>query len=153
MKWSLRWRLFKERVFGGLACWWKKQHEVTMLQDDETIYCERCGKVFGKSTFQPKVEGGYEQSGVERRVDFDQALKNAKEAVYGKPVDKEAQAREEWLPKPQSRRRRVPSRSRVPAADHADAIAKHMTGKGKGHHKFYRRMTKKRTSKEELEEN
>ena len=65
----------------------------------------------------------------------------------------EEMARKDWLPEPQSRRHRIPSHSRVPAADHTDAIAKCMGKHGKGHHPTYRRMTRKRTSKEELEEN
>ena len=44
---AVKWRRFKEWLHRPV-CWWKG-HSPTMLEDDLTIYCERCGKVLGQS--------------------------------------------------------------------------------------------------------
>ena len=73
--------------------------------------------------------------------------------VYDQILKERAEAeKHHWTPKPTAKRRRITSHSHVPAAKHADAIAKHMKGKGR-FHKTYRRMIKTHTSKEELEQN
>lgn len=170
---ALKWRFFKERVFGRFACWYHNEHLVTMLEDDETIYCERCGKVFGTAEFKvpsPTKTYGYLLAENEEAV-HSRPIEDLKEKLTKLDIHEEAKrilaevdkeipiktpeeiVRERWLSEPKTRRRRIRDRSKVPAFRHGDAIAKHMKGKGGRQHSTYRRMTKKRTSKEELEEN
>jgi len=64
----------------------------------------------------------------------------------------EDQERKRWLPTPTTRRRTRTTTKRPPAAEHGDAIARAMKGKGKGHHPTYRRTTKAHVSPEEPED-
>jgi len=43
---SVRWRFFKEKIIEIFVC--RNKHLPTLLMDEETIVCDRCGKVLGK---------------------------------------------------------------------------------------------------------
>lgn len=103
----------------------------------------------------PEVEEAHERL-KEAREHLERAESHLRVPRRGLPPPtteqaKEEIAREHWLPKPTTRRRRIPDRSRPPASQHTDAISKHMKGKGRFHQQ-YRRMIKKHTSRDEMEE-
>jgi len=135
-------RRLKERLTGIFVC--RGKHSPTLLEDDETIYCERCGKVLGKVPLPkarvpipPLVKARRE--GMTQRTAFKEIHKSLEERI-----------REQILPEPQTKRRTIPHHHAPPAAQHHDAIAKHM--KGKGHYAPWHRRTIKRSPKLKIEE-
>lgn len=122
---SIRWRLFKEKLTEIFVC--RGKHLSTLLIDNETIVCDRCGKVLGSISI-PKKEIPRKQF----------------------PVSIEEREWEHWLPKPPSHPR-IPRLKRAPPAErHRKAIGKHM--KGKGRLAPWYRKSIKRSPKIKLEE-
>ena len=130
---SVKWRLFKEKLVEIFVC--RGNHLPTLLIDDETIVCDRCGKVLGRTApiripdSKPIIDSAVK------------ALMKEEHFRDEKPV--EEKIREEWLPKPTTRRRPILHRTKPPpAARHSDAIRKHMGGKGRPA-SWYRKSIKK----------
>lgn len=73
--------------------------------------------------------------------------------VYNEILEERKRSEQErWLPKPRTHRKKpLRSSSTPPAERHRKAIEKHLKGRGARPNPTYRKMRKKKTSKEELE--
>jgi len=143
-------RRLKEKLTEIFVC--RGKHSPTLLEDDYTIYCERCGKVLGNTSQY------HARAHEERRLMEDRAYymeKMPREIIERNEAEEreelvERLERERWLPEPSTKRRKIPRRSSTPAAQHHNAIRKHM--KGKGHYAPWHRRTIKQSPKIKIEE-
>ena len=174
MNLKLKWRLFKELLHRPV-CWWKG-HSPTMLEDDETIYCERCGKVLGTIkhkvatdeagqrfldiSFEPTQKTSVKPYATHRTSKWLQSehIKTKELLKQGRKsgltdvllLTPEEHARRHWLPEPKTHRRTRTHTHTPPAERHRDAISKAM--KGKGHFSKHYRRTIRSSSGVPIEE-
>jgi len=159
MNW--RWRRFKERINSFFhVCWFKGGHNATMLEDDVTIYCERCGKVLGEIKRTIKTDKSGQRFLEGRYEPIDKALVKAKATIKRErlqaisseraELSKEEIARKTWLPEPIQKRRITTRTYQPPAERHRAAISKAMKGKGRMSRDY--RRTIKQSPKVPIEE-
>lgn len=88
---AVKWMIFKEWLHRPL-CYFRGHHDPTLLADNETIYCETCGKVLGnirrkeyKAEFiNEQLEKAKEEIVVAAVVPADKAVKETLEKVKDK---------------------------------------------------------------------
>lgn len=122
---SYYWRRFKEKLMEIFVC--RGKHPPTLLEDDETIICDRCGKVLGSI---PR---------------YDKRPICVEEAIKGIPVlTTEEKIRKELLPQPPTPKHVLRRRTYIRVQKSGSQIiqrgyGRFFRGKGKGQLPDYRR--------------